>query len=284
MSPFLSARSNPLALLTLLGFGLGGLPGCSSDYAVKSDRLGVDLTLELISPTYGAFAGDAPALVSGVVSPAQAVVKVEGEVVEVAEDGTFSVEVPFDHAYRIIDVEAALDTQQEALRLPVFRGVDPVPGWPGGMTARLLPAGLATLGASLGATIDSLGWQEALAASLPGYESDLFAIRPVGIFNEPTRVDITAVDGGLDFTATLVNLKLEYEFAIDWLGLTSELSISFGETAISGLLVPTLDEDGMLSLKLEDPALAINAPDVVLGPLDGRLIEAVLDAVLGYIV
>lgn len=274
----------PLALLPLLGLGVAGLGGCRSDYSVKSDRLGVDLALEVLSPSYGEFQGDGPAVVTGVVTPAQAVVRVEGQEVEVNEDGTFSVEVPVDYAYRIIEVDASLDTQREDFRVPVFRGVDPVPGWPGGMTARLLPNGLTKLGQSLGAAIDGLGWQATLAASLPAYESDIFAIRPVGIFNDPTVVAIEAVDGGLDFTATLINLKLEYELAIDWLGLSSELSIAFGEIAISGLLVPVLDADGLLSLQLEDPSLAINEPDIVLGPLDGALAEAVLDVVLGYVV
>ncbi|MBL8616935.1 MAG: hypothetical protein JNM72_15100 [Deltaproteobacteria bacterium] len=272
------------ALLSLLGLGALGLAGCRSDYSVKSDRLGVDLELQVLSPSYGEFEGDGPAVVTGVVSPAQAKVLVEGQEIEVNEDGSFSVEVPVDYAYRIIEVEASLDTQREDFRVPVFRGVDPVPGWPGGMTARLLPNGLSKLGESLGAAIDGLGWQATLAASLPAYESDIFAIRPVGIFNEPTEVTIEAADGGLDFVATLIDLKLEYELAVDWLGLSSELSISFGEIAISGLLVPILDDEGLLSLELEDPSLVINEPDIVLGPLDGALAELVIDAVLSYVV
>ena len=95
-----------LTALSLLGLGALGLAGCRSDYAVKSDRLGVDLELEVLSPSYGEFQGDGPAVVTGLVSPAQAKVLVEGQEVEVNDDGTFSVEVPVDYAYRIIEVEA----------------------------------------------------------------------------------------------------------------------------------------------------------------------------------
>ena len=52
--------SSPLRLpapLLLLGCGALGLAGCRSDYSGKSDRLGVDLELQVLSPSYGEFEG-----------------------------------------------------------------------------------------------------------------------------------------------------------------------------------------------------------------------------------
>lgn len=284
MSSLHSPRPAAASALLFGWIGALSLVGCRSDYAVKGEHLGADLELTVTSPTYGEFMGDDPIRVTGVVSPAQAMVLVEGAEVPVNSDGTFEVDIPVDYAYRIIEVEAALDTQREDFRVPVFRGVDPTLGWPGAMTARLLPNGLTKLGVSLGALIDGLGWKEQVTAALPAYEGDIFAIRPVGLLSEPTVVVLEPVDGGLDTVATLINLKLEYEVAIDWLGLSSELSVGFGEIAIGGLLVPTMDESGMLSLELGDPTIRLDDPDIVLGPLDGRLLESVIDAVLGYVV
>lgn len=273
-------------LLVLLVPSLLGLGACRSDYSIQKGEFeaGVDLELVVTSPTYGAFLGDAPVLVTGTVSPVQAVLMVEGEEVEVSSDGSFAVEVPFERAYRIIEVEASLDEQREDFRVPVFRGTDPALLWPGAMTGRILPSGFEYLGASLGAVIDGLGWEAQIEAILPAYDSDLFDIRPVGVTHDPSVVFLTPQDGGIGVAATLVNTKIEYEVVVDALGFSTELSMSFGEIAIGAVLEPVLDEDGMISLLLDSPTLRLDTPDFVVLGLDGRILEWVVDAAMSYLV
>ncbi len=259
--------------------------GCSSDYNVKSSRTGAELEFEVFTPVYGEFMGDGPALVTGRVSPPQAAVLVEGELVDVDADGFFSVEVPVDHAYRWLEVEAALDTQSDSWRTAVFSGIDPAPGWPGGITARLHPSGFDALGVAAGALIDGTGWAQQLEAQLPAYETDWFAIRPVGVFNDPTEVVLEARDGDIGVSAALRNVKLEYEIASDPLGLSTELSVAFGTIAIETALNVTVDSAGLLWLELSDEgSIALDDPDFVITVFEGWLLEAITDAVLNYVI
>jgi hypothetical protein len=272
-----------LLLLPLLSLG------CKSDYTVNekatSTRTGAELELEVFGPDYGTFLGDAPATVSGKVSPPQAMLLVEGTAVEVDADGFFTVDLPVDHAYRWLEVEAALDEQAADWRTMVFSGVDPAPGWPGGITARIHPAGFEALSGALGALIDGIGWADQLADQLPAYETDWFAIRPVGVFHDPTEVELEPRDGEIGVEAALRNVKLEYEIASDPLGLSTELSVAFGQVAITTALTPEVDSNGMLWLQLADEgSIALDEPDFVITVFEGWLLEAITDAVLNYVV
>lgn len=261
--------------------------GCKSDYNVKveSSRTGAELELEVFGPDYGTFMGDGPATVTGRVSPVQAQLLVEGEPVEVDADGYFSVDVPVDHAYRWLEVEAALDAQALSWRTPVFSGVDPAPNWPGSLSARIHPAGFDALGGAVGALIDGTGWADQLAAQLPAYETDWFAIRPVGVFHDPTEVVLEARDGDIGVDAALRNVKLEYEIASDPLGLSTELSVAFGVISISTAMTPTVDGDGLLWLQLADEGtIALDEPDFVITVFDGWILEAITDAILNYVI
>lgn len=263
-----------ICLLTVLTVGVG----CKTDYNIKTYTEDEPvLTLDVTGPAYGTFLGDAPAVVTGTVSPTNAILEVEGEQVLPNADGSFSVEVPVDYAYRNLDVKASLRSQELSWRTPVFRGEDPSLTWPGGVTLRLLPQGMERLGTFVGQIIDDTGWANQLAAQLPGYEGDIFQVRPVGIFHDPTVVVLTPMDEVIGAGVTLGNIKLEYEVAVDWLGLSTELSVGFSEIGIDAELAPWLDGDGVLWLGLDEPGITLGEADIVLGPLEGWIAELVID-------
>ncbi len=253
------------------------LGGCASDYALKSERTVGDLALALTSPTYGQFLGGATVNVTGTVSPAQAFVFVEGERVEVARDGSFSVELPVDHAYRIVEVEARLDAQLEEARLPVFRGNDPLLTWPGGATARLLPPGLEKLGEVVGAAIDEIGWADQLSAALPSFASDGVSLTALGVFHDPTVAVLTPAPEGLDAAIALRMVTVEYQLDVPWLGLSETLIIGFEEISVGGTLLPSLEDDGHLWLTLSDAQVDFSEPIFEFGFLQGWLFDLVVD-------
>ena len=264
--------------LTLILPSLAIGVGCKTDYNIKTYTEDEPaLSLEVTSPDYGIFLGDAPAVVEGVVSPTNAVLEIEGERVFPNADGTFRVEVPVDYAYRNLDVKASLRSQEERWRTPVFRGEDPSLTWPDGISMRLLPKGMERMGTFVGQIIDDTGWSTQLAALLPAYEGDLFQVRPIGIFHDPTSVELFPMDDVIGAGVTLGNIKLEYEVAVDWLGISTELSAGFSEIGIDAELSPWLDGDGVLWLGLAEPDITLGEVDLVLGPLEGWLAELVID-------
>jgi hypothetical protein len=271
----------PVLLITCLGIGVG----CKTDYNIKTTMQDEPpLALEVTSPSYGVFLGDAPAVVEGTVSPTNAILEIEGQRVYPAADGTFRVEVPVDYAYRNVDVKASLRTQELSWRTPVFRGEDPALTWPNGVSLRLLPQGMERMGMFVGQIIDDTGWAAQLSALLPAYESDLFQVRPIGVFHDPTVVLLYPMDEVIGAGVTLQNIKLEYEVAVDWLGLSTELSAGFDEIGIDAELSPWLDGDGILWLGLDEPGIILGDVDLVLGPLDGWLAELVIDWATDFLI
>jgi len=266
----------PIFLASLLLVGVG----CRNDYNIKTHTSDPEpLVLEVTGPDYGVFLGDEPATITGKVSPTNAVLMVEDERIYPNSDGTFSVDVPVDHAYRNLDVKASLGDQEERWRTPVFSGEDPSLTWPDGVALRLLPQGMDRMGGFVGQIIDDTGWSAQIAAILPAYDSGFFAIRPVGVFHEPTDVILYPMDGAIGAGVSLRDLKLEYEAAVDSFGLSVELSIAFSEIAIDATLEPWLDGDGVLWLGLADPDLTLGEADIVLGPIEGWIAELIIDAV-----
>jgi len=270
----------PILAATLLLVGVG----CRNDYNIKTQTGDQEpLELDVTGPDYGVFLGDEAATVVGTVSPTHAVVMVEGERVYPASDGSFSVDVPINYAYRNLDVHASLGDQEARWRTPVFRGEDPSLTWPDGVSLRLLPQGMDRMGAFVGQIIDGTGWDTQIAAILPAYESSLFQIRPVGVFHEPTDVILYPLEGLIGASVSLRDLKLEYEVAVDAIGVSIELSIAFSEISIDATLEPWLDSDGILWLGLADPDLTLGEADIVLGPIDGWLGELIIDAVNDWV-
>ncbi|MEC7946113.1 MAG: hypothetical protein VX265_01015 [Myxococcota bacterium] len=263
---------------------LSALTGCNNDYLFTPSRLADTLTLELTSPTYGEYMGSDAITVSGRVSPVVATLLVEGQRVRPAKDGSFEVSLPVDHAYRIVDVEASLDGQQVAERVPVFRGNDPLQTWPGGVTGRLLPAGLTKLGEAVGSVIDGLGWADQINAVLPGYSDARFSFTPVGLLHDPTVVEMESTDEGLEAVFTLNNLTLNYDIEVPFLGLQETFVVGYEQVAVGGMLIPELDEDGLIYLTLSDAVIDLGDPIFELGFLQGWLFDLVVGTINDWIV
>lgn len=256
------------------------LIGCRSDYAIEVVEP-EPVSLTVTSPEYGVFLGEDAALVTGVVSPPQTLVVVQDVAVTPEEDGSFSALVPVEGPYEIIEVLAV----DQRVRVPVFSGHDPQDTWPGGISARLLPAGLDRLGEELGALIDATGWADALASSLPALEGDGYAVTPVGISYAPTVVALTGVDGGIDTVITLDDVGVDYLLAAEVFGYAFEADVSvyFGQIGIGAVAIPSLDDDRMLSLALTDTTLALDDPDIEIGALEGWLLEWAIELVTDWV-
>lgn len=241
-----------------------------------------DVTLTVETPTYGEFLGAGPAMVTGRVTPSSALLTIEGETVSVGEDGRFEAPVDLDHAYRIVDVEASLGDQWERVRVPVFRGHDPVPGFPGGVTLRLTPAGLAELGVGLGATIDATGWDQQIADALPQVGSSALGLTPVGVTHDPTVVELRPAVGGIDAEIVLREVDVVYDLTYDFgSGFAGALPVTVGydRIGVGTRAVPEVDVDGLLFLTLTDASVNLGDPDITILGLDGWLLETLVSAV-----
>ena len=261
-------RLVPLALL---------LGGCHADYAfVPIDDT---LTLEVTSPSYGDFLGDADAQIEGKVYPDDAIVHVEGVELSDLSHGAFRSAVAVDYPYRIVDIEAWHGDQYLRERIPVFSGHDPADTWPDGVTGRLLPAGLDVLGGQLGGVIDETGWSDSISGVMPTYESDLISLISNGAVHEPTTVVLDAVDGGIDVGIAINDLVLGYEVVVDILGYTTSTDISFGYglIRITALATPSIDDQGIIWLQLSETGISIDEPDAEFGALEGWVVEWILD-------
>ena len=257
------------------------LMGCRNDYEIITAEVEA-VSLEVTSPDYGEFLGSEGAWVTGVVSPASTLVVIEDEVAVVDEDGSFSHFVAVETPYRIIEVLA----QEERTRVPVFSGHDPADTWPGGLTARITPAGLTRMGEEIGGLIDASGWAESLEAVLPSISDSTYGLTPVGISHDPSAVVLTGVDSGIDTVITLNNVAIEYDGWVDVLGYVIEVPISMGigTIGLGAVAVPTLDDDRMLTLALTDTTVAFDDPEVEISVLEGWILEWVLELVSDWIV
>ncbi len=267
----------------LLPAALLALTACRADYQIQP--LDDTLALEVTAPNYGEFMGDAAALVEGRVHPAWATVVVEGVEITPGDYGAFLVEVPVDHAYRIIDVEASYGDQWLRERVPVFQGHDPADTWPDGVTGRLLPEGLAVLGEQLGGMIDETGWADSLSASLPSFESEFVSVSAVGISHEPTVVVLDPAVGGIEAGIDLNAVTLAYEVLVDIYGYswTTDITFAYGTVGLTALATPEVDADGIVWITLSETEVTLDDPDAEFGDLEGWVIEWILDLLNDYV-
>ncbi len=259
------------------------LVGCRADYSfVPVDET---LILEVTSPVYGSFLGEADAQVEGKVYPDDAIVMVEGVELEDLSHGAFRTAVPVDHAYRIVDVEAWHGDQYLRERVPVFSGHDPADTWPDGATGRLLPGGLDVLGAQMGGMIDELGWADMITDAMPSYESEFISFYAVGASHEPTVVVLDAVEGGIDVGIALNELVLAYEVVVDVYGYTwsADISFGYGLIQITAMATPWIDDDGIIWLELSETGIALDEPDAEFGDLEGWVVEWILELLNDYV-
>jgi hypothetical protein len=259
------------------------LTGCHADYSfVPYDDT---LSLEVTSPHYGDFLGDADAQVEGKVHPDDAVVRVEGVELSDLSHGAFRTAVSIDHPYRIVDIEAWHGDQYLRRRIPVFSGHDPADTWPDGVTGRLLPAGLDVLGAQLGGMIDATGWSDTISSVMPTYESDFISFYSTGAQHDPTVVVLDATAGGIDVGVAINNLVLGYEVVVDIYGyiISSDISFGYGLIGITALATPWIDEDGVVWIELSETAISLDEPDAEFGDLEGWVVEWILDLLNDYV-
>ena len=238
------------------------------------------LTIELTSPEYGAFLGDGPIKVEGIVSHPQATVTVADREVVVCPDGTFSTWLPFTEArYRVVDVEAFLYDGTARERIPVFDGSDPIDAWPGGITGRLSPDGLEALGEGIGAMIDDLGWDDMIMDALPSIESEYITFTPVGVTHDDTVVELIPSDDGLETAVSIrdVLFEADIEIAVSDFTWDGTLGFGFGEIALGALLVPTIDDDGIIWLVFEESIIDLDDPTVEIDGVEEWLVALLLE-------
>ncbi len=267
-------------LLCVLGCPPGG------DAPLVGQPVQPELSLEVTSPVYGEFVGWGPAIVEGRVHPPQTQLWVEDVQVHPESDGSFLAKVPMDHGYRIVDVLAVFDDQEDSERIPIFAGNDPADTWTEGLTGRLLPEGLEELGTTLGAVIDAAAWADLIAASLPIYESDLISMVPVGVTHSPTDVALAPAETAIDATLSLNDVTVEYELWVTLLDFewTVPMSVGFGQVTVHVLATPAMDEDGIVSIALSGATIALDEADVEVGTLEGWILEWVTDTVSDWVV
>jgi hypothetical protein len=284
--------------VVLLGIGCSD-SGTFSVIEEGEDAVVPELVLVVDAPLYGQFVGDGPVSVSGKVSPPDSVVQVEDLVVQTDEDGLFSVEIPVDYAYRIIDVQAELAEQVSKERIPVFGGMDPLESWPGGLPLWMTDDGLARAGALGGAVVDGTGWDQTLLDLVPLIEGDSVRIGPTDITHDPTEVILNSSEEGLAIGLSIDELELGLEAGINlgflgWADFPGSAGID--ELAASFTIRPWLDEQRMLFIELVGSEIVVGEVvlDVIgidLGSLADGLdlvvelidvgVEALIDGIFG---
>ena len=219
------------------------------------------LSLAITTPSTTAFVGGDTTLVSGTVTPTDALVWVEGRAVNVGLDGAFSVELPLRGPYRIIDIEAADGRTSVREIRTALAGSDPLAAWPGAVSVVLTPTGLVRAVGDLGVLVDSLGWSTLIADTIPG----------VTVSHLPTSGGVTATDSGLDFDVTIRGLEL----TADLLGTPVTLG---WDTVELGLLADVdVDTSGLLALSFGEPVLTLGELNVDAFDIDIPLLEDLID-------
>ncbi|MBM76567.1 MAG: hypothetical protein CMK59_14260 [Proteobacteria bacterium] len=258
------------------------LAACNSDNSVKDADLGSSAInsyqLQVNEPRHGGFYNDSSVPIEGFINPPGATLLIEGIPISTDDQGGFSFELPLDSDYEIIDFELVEGDLTE--RIPVFRGVDPVDSWPGGITARLLPLGMDVLGAQLGAALDDTGWTEQISAQLPETDWGTGGLYPVGVVQDPTVVALRPAEDGVAVAFTLNNFGIEYSLVYDLFGttVTDVVSFTIAEIAIGATAVPYFDENGTLIFSLVEADLVMDTPDVQFGMVDGFIVEWLMQA------
>ncbi len=268
----------PVRLLAPLAILSGYLAGCEdAGDAPAADRV----ALVVDTPAYGAFLGEGPAVVTGRVWPPGTAVAVEGVPAWPDTRGAFRAEVPLGGPWCVLDVVAARGDARARARIPVFRGSDPASTWPGGIPVRVLPAGLAVLGGAVGPLLDASGWAEPLSAALPSVDLGWLALDPAGLTHAATESTLAPAPTGVALALRLRDLTITYDAVLSVFGIpvTVPISLAYGTVAVDALVIPSLDAAGRVALAIAEPTVHLADPDVTVGPLDGTVLEWVLEAI-----
>jgi len=237
------------------------LLACSGSPEPRDER---PLSLTVLQPEYGAFLQDGPIEVVGTVSDAAATVLIEGVEVPVAGDGTFRTTLEFDGDYEVVDVRAGGDSLASAReRVPVFAGRPPAETWPSAMPGRMTNDGLLRLGAGLGAQVDETDWADGLLNALQPIETDLVTLTPQSVTHSPTQVVIQGVQDGLRIGIELRDVAITTQARYEVFGSTrtSELVIGYDTITVTLLATPSIREDGVVILTVDDSSIDFADPD-----------------------
>lgn len=228
----------------------------------------LDLVVE--HPVYAEFGGTGDLRVAGTVGNLEALVLVEGEVVPVADDGTWEAFVPYDRAWRNIDIEASAYEEAESLRIPTFAGLDPAESWPGAVTLRLTETGFDGIGLLLGGLVDGLLTEDAIAGIIPPIQQDGFSLSITGFEADPTEVMLEPDGDELLASFTLREVVLELTITVqlgqDPLVVPATLGIER-----AGLTLPVgvrVRDDGTPVITPGEPAVELTVPTLSLGDAD----------------
>ncbi|MCB9683258.1 MAG: hypothetical protein H6733_17465 [Alphaproteobacteria bacterium] len=255
----------PAASSLVVALALVAVSGCSETGALDGEDVVVPLSLQIDTPTYGAFLGTDVARIAGRVTPITASVTVEGVVVPVKVDGSFLVDVPVRRPYKILDIAATDGTEVMSERFPVFRGRDPLESWPGALTARLTPDGLIALETVLEGTVTDLLDQAVPAGTVfpvgNGIELELVGIT-LGAFDvtlDPTAEGLEATFGVDDAVIEVVVHGSIGGFPLDVPG-----ALTFPEAALAARLDLSISDQGEVMVGLTEPDVAFEVPTVEL--------------------
>lgn len=250
--------------------------GCQSDFTPLED-----LELEVLSPEYGTFVGNAPVTVSGRVSDPTASVRVEGESVLVNPDGSFEVQIPVVSAYRNVDIFVTRELESVRAHIPVFAGTDPMDSWPGALTGRITPDGFLRMGQALGATIDATNWDQQLLGAIPSLDTGSLFLGVTNLTHDPTEVLLRPVDGGIDVGISLKNVELTLEAQFEVFGSPQNIPITVGYELIElgAMATPAINEDGIITLELSDTFIIFDEPIIEALGFDLEFLDFILDGI-----
>jgi hypothetical protein len=226
------------------------LVAACTDYTIQGPTP-EPLTLTVTSPTYGAFLGDGPIAVSGVVTPASAFVQVNGTTVYPDADGNFAAELPFDDRAVVVDVTAASQGESARQLVPVFDKSDPRLTDPGAIGGLLTATGLDALEPTVAAAVDAIGWEDQLFSALPAIDTDYLDLTPLSLTSTGTTADLAPGFDSIAVSVILHDVTLTTEVNVAD-AYTFDLALSLGEVQFGAHATPWLDDDGMLGLTLSD--------------------------------
>ena len=257
------------------------LAACT-DYNIRGP-IAEPVALTLTSPSYGEFLGDGPIRVTGTVSPVDAAVLVDGNLVVADKDGAFTTTVEFTDRAQLIDVTAHKGSEEAREIVPVFDGNDPRLTDPGAIAGLLTPTGLDALEPVVGDMIDQLGWEDQLFAALPAIDTAYFSLTPTSITSSGTTVDLAPAADAVTLSVTLHDVAIAAD--VDVAGWAQfPMTITLGEVSVGADAIPALADD-MLTLELS--AATADMGDIGLS-VDGFdipdwLMQLIVDPIAGLV-
>ncbi len=252
------------------------LAACGNDYQINAPTP-EPLALTVTSPTYGAFLGHEGIAVTGVVTPPNAFVQVNGTTVQPDGTGAFATVLAFDDRAVVVDVTAIAYDQSVRQLVPVFDGTDPRASDPGAIAGLLTPTGLDALEPMVVDLVDSLGWQDLILSSLPVLDTDYVDLTPVSVTSSGTTADLAPGFDSVELSVTLHDVTLLTDVGIADL-FTFQLGVSLGQIGVGAHASPWIDADGMLGLTLADAIVDIG--DITMSVEGWEIPEWITDLLL----